>query len=112
MKIKFAAALLVCSLSIGVARAQMGSPVLSKIPVSETIAAGPPLLPDCDYGGRGGDCVADRFWFRADYLLWWVKKGPLAAPLVTFGSDADAPFQGILGQPGTRLAFGGAGLDF
>jgi hypothetical protein len=53
-----------------------------------------------------------RIWFNSEYLLWWVKNGPLPVPLVTYGSDADAPLQGVIGQPGTRVAFGGSGLDF
>ncbi len=51
------------------------------------------------------------FWLSADYLAGWIRRGPLAAPLVTVGSAADiAP--GAIGQPGTSVLFGGSGLDF
>jgi hypothetical protein len=45
-----------------------------------------------------------------DYLLWWVRKGNVP-PLVVTGSQADA-FPGALDQPGTRVLFGGDGLDY
>jgi hypothetical protein len=53
---------------------------------------------------------ASRWWFDADYLLWWVKSGPVP-PLAVTGSLAD-PFPGALDQPGTRVLFGGSGLDY
>jgi hypothetical protein len=50
-----------------------------------------------------------QVWARGEYLLWWVKNTPLPQ-LVTTGSAADA-FPGALGQPGTRVLYGGSG-DF
>src|SRR5437867_1269056 len=112
MRTKFATALLVwsCSLSAALAQAEPAS-------TPETQVFGPTALPptplsECDSYWTHSERAFDRVWFRADYLLWWVKKGPLPTPLVTFGSDADAPFQGIIAQPGTRLAYGGTDLDF
>jgi len=52
-----------------------------------------------------------RLWGGAEYLLWWVKDGPLPTPLVSTGNPLD-PFPGALGQPGTRVLFGGQGLDY
>lgn len=51
------------------------------------------------------------FWANADYLLWWVKGGPVP-PIVT-GSETftDAP-PGALGQPGTRVLFGDRSIDY
>ena len=74
-------------------------------------------LPACTDPADGPFCTkygaTDKsVWFNADYLLWWVKKGPLPVPLVTFGSDANAPLQGVIGQSGTSIAYGGSGLDF
>lgn len=46
------------------------------------------------------------WWGQADFLLWRVRQGPLAGPLVTTGSPADA-LPGALGQPGTRLLYAG-----
>jgi hypothetical protein len=54
---------------------------------------------------------ANRFWFSADYLLWWTKNGPLAPPLLTTG-PANADIVGGLTQPGTRILFGGAPQDY
>jgi hypothetical protein len=46
-----------------------------------------------------------RFWFGAEFLLWSTKRASLP-PLATVGDPAD-PFPGALGQPGTRVLFGG-----
>lgn len=50
-------------------------------------------------------------WARGEYLLWWIKDGGLATPLVTVGSQAD-PVPGGLGQPGTLIALGASDTDF
>ncbi|OAI47593.1 hypothetical protein AYO44_01570 [Planctomycetaceae bacterium SCGC AG-212-F19] len=52
-----------------------------------------------------------RFWAGSEYLMWWVRKGPLPFPLVTTGDPNDNP-PGALGQPGTQVLFGGSGLDY
>jgi hypothetical protein len=44
-------------------------------------------------------------WGSVEYLLWWVRPGPISAPLVSTGSLADA-FPGALGQPNTHVLFG------
>ena len=56
------------------------------------------------------DCP-QRLWFTADYLLWWVKDGPSPIPLVTTGSPND-PIPGAVGQPNTRVLFGGDAFDY
>ena len=61
--------------------------------------------PDCDRA------PANRFWVGQEYLLWWIKDGPLPFPVVTTG-DPNDPIPGALGQPGTRPLFGGNGLDY
>jgi hypothetical protein len=43
-------------------------------------------------------------------LAWWIKKGPLAVPLVTTGSASDA-VPGALGQPNTAVISPG-GIDY
>lgn len=55
------------------------------------------------FGGDGEPC--GRVWASADYLLWWVKSGPVGGPLVTTGSLTD-PFPGAVGQPNTRVLLG------
>jgi hypothetical protein len=66
--------------------------------------SGPPAAPCVD----GGDCCdsvgwGSRCWVNVDYLWWWTKRRDLP-PLVTTGDPAS---QGILGQPGTQILFGG-----
>ncbi len=57
-------------------------------------------------------CVpSERVWVDGEYLLWWVKQGPLPVPLVTTGSAAAAS-PGALGQPGTMILFGNSNLDY
>lgn len=63
-----------------------------------------------DCGGCG-----PRMWFGADYLLWWVKNGPLPTPLVTTGpagAGAAFPDAGAIGTPGTAVLLGGADIDY
>src|SRR2546429_489349 len=54
----------------------------------------------------GGD-AGSTCWVSAEYLLWWFKDAP-TPPLVTTGP---AGSNGILGQPGTIVLFGGSGVD-
>jgi hypothetical protein len=90
---------------------------LAQAPGAVTPPACPPSSGDC--GGAlvaALDCVQDddhggRLWGGAEYLLWWIKDGPLRIPLVATGNPQD-PFPGALGQPGTRIVFGGQGLDY
>jgi len=44
-------------------------------------------------------------WAEADYLMWWYRGGSIP-PLVTAGSALDT-VPGALGQPGTRVLYGG-----
>ncbi len=50
-------------------------------------------------------------WFSAEYLLWWIKDGPVSTPLVTVGSLADT-IPTALGQPNTRVLFGDNTLNY
>ncbi len=47
-------------------------------------------------------------WVAADYLGWWTKGAPMP-PLVTLGDPASAN-PGALGDPGTRVLFGGSDI--
>jgi hypothetical protein len=51
------------------------------------------------------------FWLNADYLFWWTKNAPQPNPLVTAGAPTDH-VPAALGQPGTRVVYGGDGIDF
>jgi hypothetical protein len=52
-----------------------------------------------------------KVWVGAEYLLWWIRNGPLNVPLVTTGSPQDM-VPGALGQAGTSVLFGGGPLHF
>jgi hypothetical protein len=52
-----------------------------------------------------------RVWVNFEYLLWWVRNGPLNTPLVTTGSPADA-VPGAIGQAGTQVLFGDRPLNY
>jgi hypothetical protein len=68
-------------------------------PVSSTDDCNPPKCDCCD-----ACCVRNhRFYGSAEYLLWWVTE-PRFPILVTTGTLAS---QGILGNPGTAVLFGG-----
>jgi hypothetical protein len=73
-------------------------------------AAGPPLTDSIgavDGGAGHGAC----FWTSIDYLMWWVKSGPLPPPLVTVGNALD-PIPGGVGQPGSQVLVGTQPLIF
>jgi hypothetical protein len=53
----------------------------------------------------------ERVWLSTDYLLWWVRKGPVNTPLLTTGSAQDA-LPGAVGQSGTQVLFGDRPLGF
>jgi hypothetical protein len=48
-------------------------------------------------------------WGSVDYLLWWVKSGPLPIPVATSGDINNA---GVVGQPGTTVLFGGSNMNY
>ncbi len=91
---------------------------------AQAVVLGPPLAP-----GDGPILVAEplappptswtQAWFRADYLLWWMRSAPTGGPLIALGSPTDT-VPGALDQPGTtpfpsqsRLTFGNtSGLRF
>lgn len=69
-----------------------------------------PAVPEASEAIRtaSGGCREERFWFTADYLLWWMKNSPVPAPLITLGDPGDR-VPGALGQPGTQVLYGGSG---
>jgi len=50
-----------------------------------------------------------RLWFRAEYLLWWIKDSNIP-PLLTTGPATD-PRPGALDSSNTSILFGGGGQD-
>jgi hypothetical protein len=86
------------------------SPVVLSSSLSATLQ--PPVCTACsDNGLRLNEPDPGcRMWYRADYLLWWVRGAP-AVPLVTAGNPADA-VPGALGQPGTQVLLGDSPLNY
>ncbi len=87
-----------------------GQPVLVPMPMPV-----PEAMPTLD-SGEPIDLFAPppppgpRFWGEADYLRWWIRKGP-TPPLVVTGSAQDT-FPGALDQPGTLVLYGANGVDY
>src|ERR1043166_3919822 len=54
----------------------------------------------------------ERWWGGAEYLLWWVKDGPLP-PLATTTNDLTDPRRGSIDLASTTVLYGnnGAGFD-
>jgi hypothetical protein len=75
---------------------------------------GPSIFTDEPCAEHADHCY--RFWFEADYLLWWTKNSSQPAPLATtFPAGtvpvAGAPLPGSVGGPGTSTVLGGSSLD-
>jgi hypothetical protein len=54
-------------------------------------------------------CGPDRFWFRGDYIFWWVRQQSVPGPLVTTGNTAT---RGVFEANGTSVLLGGDRLDY
>jgi hypothetical protein len=55
-------------------------------------------------------CDAAMLWADAEYLLWWIKDGPLPAPLATLGGTVGpGPFTNT---PGTIVVLGHQDMDY
>lgn len=79
--------------------AEAGEPSTPNAPTGPAAAPAKPDDPDCE------------FWGEADYLLWWVKRGPLVPLVTTNGNPATIA---SLANPGTRVLLGGpaGGVDY
>jgi len=72
------------------------------------------LVPGDDSGNfpTQASSPVPSFWVNSEYLLWWIKDGPLPVPLLTTGNPNDS-VPGALGQPGTQTLLGGGnGLGY
>ena len=70
-------------------------------------------LPALGPWGAGVDSSTPgpHLWMTADYLLWFVKNGPMPTPLVVTGSETD-DFPGALDQLNTTVLYGGKDINF
>jgi hypothetical protein len=53
----------------------------------------------------------ERFWFGAEYLLWWFRNSPLPVPLVTTTANPDLTPTAAFNQLGTSVLLGNQGID-
>lgn len=60
---------------------------------------------------EGAGYGSQRIWINAEYLLWSIKGAPQPFPLASVGSVLDN-VPGALGQPNTRVLYGGSDNDF
>jgi hypothetical protein len=52
-------------------------------------------------------------WIGADYLLAWIRRGPLNTPILTTSTSTDPNVdRGAVGEPGTVVLFGNEDLSF
>ncbi len=63
-----------------------------------------PGEPDANAGWTCGPPKC--FWVRGEYLLWWIKDSQYP-PLITTGQPGTTALPGVLGQPDTKVLFGG-----
>jgi hypothetical protein len=63
------------------------------------------------FAGGGGGACGPSCWVGAEYLLWWIKNGPLPVPLVTTGNPFGAN-PGALTDPATRVLLGDRSFDY
>jgi hypothetical protein len=94
------------------ARAELPPPVLPAQDAPPPEVVGPeevfwsaPPLP----GSEPCPACHEQVWFTADYLLWWLRRPTVQAPLVTTGSPLDA-VPGAIDQGGTSVLSGNQSL--
>ena len=71
----------------------------------------PEVLPQTTDGAfRDKDCCSTctseanptRYWVESEYLLWWMKRGPLSTPIVTTDPNNGTPLQRVAWPTGRR----------
>src|SRR5262249_494853 len=80
-------------------------------PVPETVGVGPEEGFWSVPAPEAEPAPQERVWVRGEYLLWWIRNGPINTPLVTTGSPQDA-VPGALDQGGTRVLLGDKPVRF
>jgi hypothetical protein len=98
---KLLTALALVALFAGSAAADPPAPEAAPAPSSED----GPLTAAAE--GVAADAPGARFLVSVDYILWWLREGRLP-PTLTTSSQAS---RGLLGQPDTRLLYGGDRLE-
>lgn len=72
----------------------------------------PPAPPEIRQSLQTRPAPTNSSWVSAEYLLWWVRSGPLSSPIVvTSNRFTDLP-PAALGQPGTRVLLGDSPMGY
>jgi hypothetical protein len=85
-------------------------------PMDVTAQGQPPTGECTDRGGLlSAICCgpSGRFWFRADYLMWWTSGMKLPPLVTTSPSGTDVSEAGVLGYKNTAILYGDSkvGID-
>ncbi len=79
-----------------------------------TAAVAAPAVPAVDDPWDDPDSDSGpRLWASGEYLLWWIKRGPVSVPLLT--TNTNPATIAALNEPGTQIQFGAGssrGLDY
>src|SRR5262249_54853952 len=75
-------------------------------PSTADLASSPETTPSPE-AAISPEPLPPRIWGYTEYLLWWIKPGPLSTPLVTTSTDSPlTALSGNLGQAGTQVLWG------
>src|SRR5215831_8740848 len=82
-------------------------PIPLEVMTPSGISPGPEDLP----WQRDPSVDGERFWFGAEYLLWWSRNSPLPVPLVTTTANPDLTPTAAFNQLGTSVLLGNQSID-
>jgi hypothetical protein len=82
-------------------------------PRSDAAAAEcPPVVLDECESANETERRPPRCWISAQYLLWWIKDGPVVPLVTTSPTGTAVGTAGVLGQPDTTVLFGDSDIDY
>ncbi len=88
------------------------APVVPYAPPLPPAGALPPPPPPGGVLPAPGCGCSPRVWASADYLLWWIKDGPLPGPLVPVGTPPAGINPAALSQLSALAVGGGRTLNY
>lgn len=109
---------------LGIVGAVLGQPAVAPYPPVPPAGTLPPapLVMSGPAESSGGFLDSGpsppRIWITPEYLLWWIRPGPLSSPLVTsttlpgVTNSAGVDVGAGLGQPGTVILVGDQGINY
>jgi hypothetical protein len=90
------------------------APVPQAVPAWGMPLDGAPCGPACcdaDPSFCEDGCKPYCVWLESEYLLWWIKDGPVPALVSTSPPNSAVMDAGVIGRPGTMVLFGGQDND-